>query len=184
MRVPALAAAASLVLVTVSATACSAGPTSTAATGASPAAAAGSSSDAGGGAPGGAAAAPVDVCKLLTAARASAIVGVHYASAHSSPNMCSYTPTNAPIGMFVIVFQGFQGAGAPAWKSELSTLQEDGGATPQTISGVGDRAAAAGLELGAQAGVRIIDVHGGDPSGDTKFTKSAAIAKAVIAALH
>jgi hypothetical protein len=36
----------------------------------------------------------------------------------------------------------------------------------------------------AQAGARIIDVHGGDPSGDSKFTKSAAIAKAVIAALH
>jgi hypothetical protein len=184
MRIPALAAAASLALVAVSATACSGGTTSTAATAAGPAAAAPSAGAGGAGAAGGGAPATVDVCKLLTAAQASAIVGVHYSSAHSSPNMCTYTPTNAPIGMFVIIFQGFQGVGPAAWKSELSTLQEDGGAKPETISGVGDRAAAAGLELGAQAGARIIDVHGGDPSGDSKFTKSAAVAKAVIAALH
>jgi hypothetical protein len=182
MRVPALAATASLLLVAVSAAACSSGTTPTAASPASPAAA--STPSTGGGTPGAGATAQVDVCKLLTAAHASAIVGVHYASVHSSSNMCSYTPTNAPIGMFVIIFQGTQGAGVAAWKSELSTLQEDGGATPETISGVGDRAAAAGIELGVQAGDRIIDVHGGDPSGDGKFTKSVAIAKAIIDALH
>jgi hypothetical protein len=181
MRVPALAATASLVLVAVSATACSGGATATAAPPAGPATAAVSGS--GGSSPGGGSPAPVDVCKLLTAAHASAIVGVHYASAHASHDMCNYTPTNAPIGMFVIIFQGFQGAGRAAWQSELSTLAEDGGAKPVTISGVGDRAAASGLELGVQSGAQIIDVHGGDPNG-TKFTKSVAIAKAIISALH
>jgi len=147
---------------------------------ASPAAAA--TTGTGGGASGGGAAGSTDVCKLLSAAQASTIVGVHYASAQSSPNMCNYTTTNAPIGMFIIIFHGGSDA---AWHSELGTLEEDGGAKPATISGVGSRAAAAGLELGVLDGNQIIDIHGGDPNGTgSKFPKSIALAKAVISALH
>jgi hypothetical protein len=132
-----------------------------------------------------AAAGDVDVCKLLSAAQATQISGVTYSAATSSHGMCNYTTTDAPVGMFIIIFTGFQGAGDTAWKSELQTLQEDAGDPPMTISGVGDRAAAAGLELGAQTGARIVDIHGGDPNGTgNAFPKSIALAKAVIAALH
>ena len=181
MRIPALAATATLILVAASATACSSGTATTAAAQpASPAAAA--TTGTGGGASGGGAAGSTDVCKLLSAAQASTIVGVHYASAQSSPNMCNYTTTNAPIGMFIIIFHGGSDA---AWHSELGTLEEDGGAKPATISGVGSRAAAAGLELGVLDGNQIIDIHGGDPNGTgSKFPKSIALAKAVISALH
>ena len=183
MRVPILVAAASLLLVAASATACSSGTKTTAAPLAGSTAASTSSTGVGGtGTSAGGTSGPVDVCSLLTAAQASAIVGVHYASATSSPNMCNYMPTNAPVGMFIIISQG---AGDAAWKAELSTLQSDGGTTPKTISGVGDRAAGAGIELAVQAGDRIIDVHGGDPnSGTGVFTKSVAVAKAIISALN
>jgi hypothetical protein len=96
--------------------------------------------------------------------------------------MCSYTPTNAPIGMFIIIFHGGSNTD---WHGELVTLQEDGGAKPTPISGVGSRAAAAGVELGVLDGNQIIDIHGGDPLGNgSKFPKSVALARAVINALH
>lgn len=180
MRIPALAATVTLILVAASATACSSGTGTTAA--AQPASPAAAATTGTGGASGGGAAGSTDVCKLLSAAQASAIVGVHYASAHSSPNMCSYTTTNAPIGMFIIIFHGGSDAD---WQSELGTLEEDGGTKPTTISGVGSRAAAAGLELGVLDGNQIVDIHGGDPNGTgSKFPKSIALAKAVISALH
>jgi hypothetical protein len=123
-------------------------------------------------------------CSLLTAARASAVVGEHYSSARESLNgsMCSYATTTAPIPLYIIISLG---SGAAAWKEQLGTLQEDSGSAPITLPGVGDRAAGGGTEIGVQNGNYIIDVHGGDPSGSgSAFPKSIALAKAIIAALH
>ncbi len=76
------------------------------------------------------------------------------------------------------------GSGA-AWTDELSTLQLGGGETPVTISGVGDRAATSSASLGTQSGSWIIQVDAGDStSTGGGFTKSIAVAKAIIAALH
>jgi hypothetical protein len=126
----------------------------------------------------------VNVCQLLPAAKASQVSGTHYTGTTSTHNMCSYTGDTPDGPMFIIVFTGFQGVGDGAWKSELQTLQEDGSATPISIPGVGDRAAACGLELGAQSGSRIVDVHGGDQTGNgTTFPQSIALANALIAAM-
>ena len=76
------------------------------------------------------------------------------------------------------------GSGAAAWKEELGTLEEDSGSAPATLTGVGDRAAGSGTEIGVQDGSYIIDVHGGDTTGTgAAFPKSISMAKAIIAAL-
>jgi hypothetical protein len=63
----------------------------------------------------------VHACSLLSAAKASAIVGEHYSSARESlgGSMCSYATTTAPIPLFIIVSPG---SGAAAWKEELGTM--------------------------------------------------------------
>jgi hypothetical protein len=119
----------------------------------------------------------------MTAKQASSIVGVTYSKAISSHDMCNYTTTDAPIGMFIIIFTG--SGGSAAWKEQLGTMEEDGGGKPITISGVGDNAAGDGTEIGVQVGSNIIDVHGGDPNGTgNAFPKSIAIAKALASKLH
>jgi hypothetical protein len=126
----------------------------------------------------------VHACSLLSAAQASAIVGVHYSSATESAqgSMCSYATTDAPIPMFIIISPG---AGTAAWKEQLGIIEEDSGSAPVTLHGVGDRAAGSGTEIGVQSGSYIIDVHGGDPNGTgAAFAKSIEVAKAIIAALH
>jgi hypothetical protein len=130
-----------------------------------------------------AAAKPVNVCSMLTAKQASALVGVTYTKATpSGGSMCSYASTTAPIPMFIIVSSG---SGAAAWTEALGTLKEDGGDTPRTFSGVGDRAAGDGTQFDVQSGGWIVDVHGGDPSGNgSSFPKSTAVAKALISALN
>jgi hypothetical protein len=123
-------------------------------------------------------------CSLLSAAQASAAVGVTYSKATeaSAGQQCSYATTDAPIPLFIIVSPG---AGAAAWTSELATLQEDAGSAPITLSGAGDRAAGCGTEIAVQDGGYIIDVHGGDPLGTgNAFPKSIDVAKVIIAALH
>ena len=151
---------------------------------------AGSSASSAGGAPSqptaaaAAAASTVHACALLTAARASAIVGVHYSSATeaSAGSMCSYATTSAPIPLFIIISAG---SGSAAWQEQLGTLREDSGSALVSLPGVGDRAEGSGTEIGVQDGNYIIDVHGGDPLGTgSAFPKSIALAKAIIAGLH
>jgi hypothetical protein len=125
----------------------------------------------------------VHACSLLSAAKASAVVGVHYSDATESMggSMCSYATTDAPIPLFIIISHG---SGTAAWKEELGTIEEDSGSPPMTLAGVGDRAAGGGTEIGVQDGNYIIDVHGGDPSGTgNAFPKSIEVAKAIIAGL-
>jgi hypothetical protein len=122
--------------------------------------------------------------EILTAAQASAIVGVHYSSATESAAgaMCSYATTSAPIPLFIIISPG---SGAAAWKEQMGTIEEDSGSAPITLHRVGDRAAGSGTEIGVQDGNYIIDIHGGDPIGTgSGFPKSAALAKAIVAGLR
>jgi hypothetical protein len=159
-------------------------PGSSAATSAGAANGAGSTAAAQATTAAGGTASTVHACSLLSAAKASALVGVHYSSATESSqgSMCSYATTNAPIPMFIIISPG---AGTAAWKDQLGTIEEDSGSPPITLHGVGDRAAGSGTEIGVQSGSYIIDVHGGDPSGTgAAFPKSIEVAEAIIAALH
>jgi hypothetical protein len=168
MRIRFLAAA-GLVLTAMSATACSGGSSPGSATGES----ATSGSTTGGSTTGGSAAgtsqagpastSTINVCSLMTAAHASSIVGVTYSKATPATNMCTYTTTDAPIGMYILIFTN--SGGTAAWKEQLGTMEEDGGGPPVPISGFSGQAASDGTEISVQAGSDIIDVHGGDPSG-------------------
>ena len=192
MRLTTVLAAARVVLVTMSATACSnrsktsaAAPTTSAP---SPAAAASATPSTVTGAANTGASSGVNVCSLLTAAQASSITGATYTTATASfgagGNSCLYAS-----GAMDVTVTPNAGSSA-AWTDELSTLQLGGGETPATISGVGDRAATSTGALGTQSGTWIIQVdaadegsvNGGDIGGD--LTKSIAVAKAIIAALH
>jgi hypothetical protein len=179
MRIRSLAAA-GLVLTAISATACSGGssPGGSAASGSGAGASAAATTQAGP-----PASPTVNVCSLMTAQRASSIVGVTYSKAIPSRNMCNYTATDAPIGMFIIIFPN--SAGSAAWKDEESTLEEDGSGAPVSISGFSGPAAGDGDEMGVQVGSDIIDIHGGDPSGTgAAFPTSIALARAVASQLH
>jgi hypothetical protein len=183
MRIRFLAAA-GLVLTAMSATACSGGSSPGSAT--SESATGGSTT--GGSAAGTSQAGPastssIDVCALMTAAHASSIVGVTYSKATPATNMCSYTTTDAPIGMYILIFPN--SGGTAAWKEQLGTMEEDGGGPPVPISGFSGQAASDGTEVSVQAGSDIIDVHGGDPSGTgSTYPRSIAIAKAIASQLH
>jgi hypothetical protein len=172
-------AAAGLVLIAMSATACSGGSSpGSAATGAGSGGSAAGTSQAGP-----AASASIKVCSLMTAKRASSITGVTYSKATPATNMCTYTTTDAPTGMYIIIFTN--SGGTAAWKEQLGTMEEDGGGPPVALSGFSGPAADDGTEIGVQVGSYIIDVHGGDPNGTgSAYPKSTAIAKAIASQLH
>jgi hypothetical protein len=121
----------------------------------------------------------VDVCSLLTAADASAIIGFTYTNATPSTGQCNYASTTAAIPMFIYVVP------TKPWAEELATLTSNNDGEPVvTLSGVGDDAAGAGTEAIFQSGKWIIDINGGDPAGTgAGYPKSIAIAKAIIAKL-
>ena len=174
--------AAGLVLIAVSATACSGGsssgsPSSKSGTGGSASASAISQA-------GPAATSSIDVCSLMTAKRASSITGVTYSKAASSKDQCTYATTDAPVGMFIIIFPN--SGGTVAWKEEVATLEEDGSGQPLvTIHGFSGPAAGDADEMGVQVGSDIIDVHSADPNGTgAAFPESTAIAKAIASQLH
>jgi hypothetical protein len=97
-------------------------------------------------------------------------------------SVCDYATTHAPIPLSISVQQG---AGAAAWTAELGIIQEGNGSAPVTLTGVGDRAAGGGTEVGVQDGKYIIDILGGDPNvASPAYPKSVALAQAVIAALR
>jgi len=120
----------------------------------------------------------VDACTLFTAADASAATGQSYTTATGSGDMCTYT--SASNAFFVIITNGASDAD---WAEATATAKEDGGSALTTFSGVGDRAAGAGLELDVQAHGHIIDVHGADQGGNPDFPVGLAVAKAVAAKL-
>ena len=188
MRFPTALTAASLVLVTMSAAACSNGSkTSAAAPSTSSSAAAGAGASTATSAANNGASSSVNVCALLTADQASSVVGVTFTAATPGfgGKVCMYAGPTVPMTVTLTPNAG----SAAAWTNELSTLGSDGVAAV-TIGGVGDRAAETTGSLGTQSGDWIIQVdsadessvNGGNIGGD--FTKSIAVAKAVIAALH
>jgi hypothetical protein len=179
MRVPIAFAAASLILVAASVTACSSGSKTAGTITSSASTAAAQATVAAGGA-----ASSVPVCTLITAAKASAIVGVSYSSATQSSggSVCTYATTDAPIPLSISVQPG---SGATGWQAELGIIQEGSGSAPVTLTGVGDRAAGGGNEIGVQDGSYIIDILGGDPvAASNAYPKSVELAKAIIAALQ
>jgi hypothetical protein len=140
MRVPTVFAAAGLILVAASATACSGG-SETAAT--APAASTGASgapaaADAGTG-PGSSSAKNFDVCTALTATAASKITGTKFTKAKTSTvsqiSNCEY---DGPAGALLQISVQFSG-GKIGLDAIVSTLKAVGH-PPKPVSGVGDQA--------------------------------------------
>jgi hypothetical protein len=181
---PVAFAAVSLIVVAASATACSSGAKTAEPSAPAPASTAAAPAAAQATAAAGGAASTVNVCSLLSADKASAIVGVSHSAATevSGGKVCDYATTHAPIPLSIMVEPG---ADAAAWTAELAIIQEGGGSAPVTLTGVGDRAAGGGTEVGVQDGKYIIDILGGDPNvASPAFPKSVALAQAIIAALR
>jgi hypothetical protein len=190
MRFPATMTTLTLILVAVSVTACSSKSTTSVAppSTSNPVVAGSAGTGTAINASAGGAPSSVDVCSLLSAAQASSIVGVTFTVA--TPNfggkMCTYAGGSVPMDVTLTVSSGT----TAAWTEELATLKLGGGDTPVALSGLGDRAAETTGSLATQSGNWIIQidaadessVNGGNIGGD--FTKSIAVARAILAAQH
>jgi hypothetical protein len=89
-------------------------------------------------------------------------------------------PTSTGGGdLVVIVYQPGSGV---TWQTMTTVLKGTG--TVTSVSGVGDKAMAGAVELDAQAGSRLVAIQGAGGTLTGDYSAAAAIAKAVIAALH
>ncbi len=129
----------------------------------------------------GANATKVDVCALVSAADMSKLIGGNFTATSGTGGMCNYRSSSAAFFVIVSTLDAVGG-----WNGALQTLQQNGGATPITVSGVGDQAAYSGTQFDARSGNNVIDVHGADDQGSApgSWANSIAVAKAVIAKLH
>jgi len=191
MRLPATLAAASVALAAIALTGCSSGSKSaaTSAPAATSSAAAGSSAAAP--APAASSAPPVsgsstdlDVCSLLTVAKATALVGKQYTgdvakTIAPGQDQCTYNAADYGSALVVIVYQSNSGVTFASLKSV-----EAGVGQVTNVSGVGQTAIAGPIELDAQVGDRLLAVEGAGGTLTGTTSKAAAVADAIISALH
>ncbi len=198
MRVFPASATVSMVLVALVVTACSSGsktadaPATTAGsatvspvgsqasgTSAGPSSSAAFSRSAGSGS-----AAGFNACSLLTAARASTIVGRKYTGATpqtpaTGVDECTYAAANDDSDLTLFVYQPASGISFDSLKSVQTGVGQ-----VTTLSGVGDKAIIGPLELDAQVGDQLIAVEGAGGTLAGHQTKAIAVAKIAITALH
>ncbi len=178
MRMPATVAAASIGLAAIALTGCSGGS--------KPAA----TNDPAGPAPAASSASPVsgstdlDVCSLLTVAKATALVGKHYTgdvakSIAPGQDQCTYNAADYGSALVVIVYQSNSGVTFASLKSV-----EAGVGQVTNVSGVGQTAIAGPIELDAQVGDQLLAVEGAGGTLTGTTSRAAAVAKAIISALH
>jgi hypothetical protein len=182
MRLPATFAIASIALTASALAGCSSGskPAATSAPATTSSAAAAASSAP----PGSGSSTELDACSLLTVAKATALVGRQYtgeAAQTIAPgqDQCTYKAADDASSLVVIVYQSNSGVTFASLKSVQAGVGQ-----VTTVSGVGQTAIAGPIELDAQAGDRLLAVQGagGTLTGDT--AKAAAVASAIISALH
>jgi hypothetical protein len=154
------------VLVLGALTACS--PTTTASGGASAASGGGSSGS-------------TNVCSLVGATAASSTMGVTFTGAKSSSfgsgeDACTYAESGSPAALIVSVYQPSSGMTWTTMEGVLGSL-----GPVKSVSGVGDKAALAKLQLSVQAGSRVIAIEG--DSVGTNPSGAEALAKTLVAAL-
>ncbi|HEY0932801.1 MAG TPA: hypothetical protein VGD91_03575 [Trebonia sp.] len=177
MRIPTVLAAASIVLIAASLTACHSGSTAAGTSSAAPPSAKSVA------APGGGAASEIDACSLLTKAQASAQAGRQYASAVAKTiapgqDQCTYHPADNSSDLDVIVYQPSSGV---SWQMMTSVLSGVG--PVKAVGGVGDKAMIGQIELDAQAGRRLVAVQGAGGLLTGSYSGAVAVAKSVISAL-
>ena len=191
MRMPATLAVASVALAAIALTGCSSGSKSaaTSAPAATSSAAAGSSAAAPASA---ASSAPsvsgsstdLDVCSLLTVAKATALVGKRYTgdvvkTIAPGQDQCTYNAADYGSALVVIVYQSNSGVTFASLKSV-----EAGVGQVTNVSGVGQTAIAGPIELDAQVGDQLLAVEGAGGTLTGTTSKAAAVANAIISALH
>jgi hypothetical protein len=182
MRMPATLAAASVALAAFGLAGCSSGskPAATNAPITTGSAAAAPASTPSGSGP----STDLDACSLLTVAKATALVGKQYTGDASQTiaagqDQCTYKAADDDSALVVIVYQSNSGVTFASLKSVQA-----GAGQVTTVSGVGQTAIIGPIELDAQVGDRLLAVQGagGTLTGDT--SKAAAVANAIISALH
>jgi len=122
-------------------------------------------------------AADIDACSLVTPAQVSSLTGQPFTDSTSASiaigqDHCSYQSVNGPLSVTV-----YQPGSGVTWSTLTSVISNSG--TPVAVSGIGDKAMEAGIEVDAQLGDRFIAVQG----NDFNLPNTEAVAKAVVAAL-
>jgi hypothetical protein len=206
MRLNALAATATIVVLAFGASACksssksgapapasnapsaSASPAASASTAASVAASAGAStppsasaSASASTAPAAAAGGELNACSLLTGAQASSLTGRDYGAGTAATiapgqDQCTYPYSGPSIDLVVIVYAPSSGVG---WSTMQAVL--GGAGTVTQVSGVGDKAMFSSIELDVQTGKWLFAIQGADALN--KDTGAIAIAKQLVGAL-
>jgi hypothetical protein len=157
----------------------SSSPSSAASPASSPSASASASS-----APAAAAGGKLDACSLLTGAQASSLTGRQFGAGATSTiaagqDQCDYPyqGTDFGVDLIVIVYEPTSGV---SWDTMSSVLSGVG--TVMQVSGVGDKAMFAGVELDLATGKWLVAIQGADP-GVGQDTGAIAIGKELVGAL-
>ena len=119
----------------------------------------------------------IDACSLVSVADVSTLSGQPFTGSTSATiatgqDQCAYQSGRGILN--VVVYQPSSGV---TWDTMSKALAYLG--TPAPVSGIGDKAMEAGIEVDAQVGARLVAVQG------TNFdlTSTEAVTKAVVAAL-
>jgi hypothetical protein len=185
MRVSAMSASAviTLALVAMAASGCSSTSKTAAAGGGASATGGTGAASAAAQANGGGASTDINACTLLSAAKASSLVGKSFTSAQpqtiaAGQDQCTYNTADDSDAMEVIVYQPDSGVNL-----QMMTTVQSGAGKVQNVSGVGDKAIVGEIELDVQTGSRFLAVEGAGGLLDNGTAKAVAVANAVIAAL-
>jgi hypothetical protein len=113
-------------------------------------------------APAAAAGGEINACSLLTGAQASSLTGREYGAGTASTiapgqDQCNYPYSGPSIDLTVIVYEPTSGVG---WSTMQAVLSGVG--PVMAVSGVGDKAMFAGIELDVQTGKWLFSVQGAD----------------------
>jgi hypothetical protein len=134
-------------------------------------------------APAAAAGGEINACSLLDGAQASSLTGRAYGAGTASTiasgqDQCDYPYSGSGFGvdLIVIVYQPSSGV---SWETLNSVLSGVG--TVQQVSGVGDKAIFAGVELDVATGKWLVAIQGADDLG--KDAGPIAIGKELVGAL-
>jgi hypothetical protein len=120
----------------------------------------------------------IDACSLLTGAQASALTGQPFGAGVESVlspgvEQCEYPYNGSGVAMDLIVYEPSSGITFSSLQSQLS-----GEGTVMQVSGVGDKAEFAGIDLDVMAGKYVFDVSAAN--GANGDTGAIAIAKQVV----
>lgn len=123
----------------------------------------------------------LNACSLLTGAQASSLTGRAYGAGSASTiapgqDQCDYPYSGAGIDLTVIVYQPSSGV---SWDMMNSVLSGVG--TVQQVSGVGDKAMFAGIELDFATGKWLVAIQGAGGLGQD--AGAIAIGKQLVGAL-